>query len=626
MPQAPSSRRSGVTVPLRHALQAMLLAATSTGTAAAPEPCKLQQLKMPVQLVERRPVAQLTLNGTEAQMLVDSGAFFSVLSKATATQLKLPLRWLPMGVQVRGHTGEIEMQRTRVEKLGLLGASVPNVEFLVGGNEIGAGIDGIIGRNILSLADTEYDLAHGEVKLSFPKGDCEDGHYAHWAGEAPVIVAPLQSRKGIRSRGSDALLLRVKVNGVNMTALLDTGAPSTSLSLRAAGRAGIEESQMQRNGFVGGAGAGRARAWTATVASIEIATQRLNDSRLTVSETYSEDHDMIIGLDYFLAHRIYISKREDKLYATWNGQSVFPSGSGTAGPLDTRMAALPRPLDPQDADALARRGAASLAAGQLDSALDDLNRATTLAPTVADHFFSRARVQLAKRNLSAARVDADEALRLNPALEEARLMRVRFLVAPRGDRSAALQDLAVLDAQLLPSSHLRLEMGRLFDTLQLAPQALHQYGLWIDTHEHDARLADAQHARCLLRLRTNEALPLALKDCEAAADNKSALPQHRDTVGWAYLRVGDDRTALRRFERATRHEASAVALYGRGLAHQRLGSPELGERDLVRARELTPRIEEQLQRLGLLPPTPPQLPAAVSAPAAPSPPASAPAP
>jgi clan AA aspartic protease (TIGR02281 family) len=609
MPHTQTAPPRNVTAPLRRALQAMLLAATSTGIAAAPEPCKLQQLKMPVQLVERRPVAQITLNGTEAQMLVDSGAFFSVLSKATATQLKLPLGWLPTGMQVRGHTGEIEMQRTRVEKLGLLGANLPNVEFLVGGNELGAGIDGIIGRNILSLSDTEYDLARGEVKLSFPKGDCEDGHYAHWAGEAPVIVAPLQQRS--RNRNSPALLLRVKVNGVNMTALLDTGAPSTSLSLRAAGRAGIEESQMQRSGFVGGAGAGRARTWTATVASIEIATQRLNDSRLTVSETSSEDHDMIIGLDYFLAHRIYISKREDKLYATWNGQSVFPSGSGKAGPLDTRMAALPLPLDPQDADALARRGAASLAAGQLDSALDDLNRATTLAPTVADHFFTRARVQLAKGNLSAARADVDEALRLSPALEEARLMRARFLAAPRGDHSAAQQDLALLDAQLPPSSHLRLEMGRLFDTLRLVPQALYQYGLWIDTHEQDAKLADAQHARCLLRLRTNEALPLALKDCEAAADSKSALPQHRDTVGWAYLRIGDDKTALRRFERATRNEPSAVALYGRGLAHQRLGSPELGERDLARARELTPRIEEQLQRLGLLlppPQSPPQSP------------------
>jgi tetratricopeptide (TPR) repeat protein len=176
-------------------------------------------------------------------------------------------------------------------------------------------------------------------------------------------------------------------------------------------------------------------------------------------------------------------------------------------------------------------------------------------------------------------------------------MRLRFLAAPRGDRSAALQELALLDGQLPPSSHLRLEMGRTYDTLQLAPEALRQYGLWIDTHEHDARLPDALMSRCLLRLRTNEALPLAVKDCEAAIDNESALPHHLD------------------IERATRKEASAVALYGRGLAHQRLGSPEFGERDLARARTLNPRIEEQLRRLGVLLPVPP---------AAPSSPASGP--
>ena len=601
MPQTP-------TAPWRRVFIAACLAAFGTAAAAA-EPCKLRQLRIPVQLVEQRPVAQLSLNGTVAQMLVDSGAFFSVLSRATATQLQLPLRALPMGVQVRGVTGDIEMQRTRVEKVGLLGATLPNVEFLVGGNEIGAGINGIIGRNFLSLSDTEYDLAHGAVMLSFPKGDCDDGHYAHWAGEAPVIVAPLQLLN--RNRNNNPLLLRVKVNGVNMTALLDTGAPRSSLQLRAARRAGIEESQMQRSGFVGGAGAGRARAWTATVASIEIATQRLLDSRLSISETDSEDHDMILGLDYFLAHRIYISQSEDKLYATWNGQPVFPAGSGVAAAIDTRMAALPGALDPQDANALARRGAASLAAGQLDSALDDLNRAAALAPTVAEHFFTRARIHLAKRNPAAARGDLDETLRLNPALHEARMMRVRFLATPRGDRAAALQDLGVMDTQLPPSSHLRLEMGRTYDTLQLAPDALRQYGLWIDTHELDARLPDALLARCLLRLRTNEALPLALKDCEAAADNESALPHHLDAAGWAQLRAGDDRTALRRFERATRKESSSVALYGRGLAHQRLGSPEFGERDLARARELNPRIEELLRRMGVL------LPGVVPVPGAP---------
>lgn len=587
---------SASTASLRRLLIAACLMAVSI--AAAAEPCKLQQLNIPVQLVERRPVAQLVLNGVEKQMLVDSGAFFSVLSHATAAQLQLPLRALPTGLQVRGFTGEIEMKRTRVEKVGLLGATLPNVEFLVGGNEIGAGIDGIIGRNFLALSDTEYDLAHGVVMLSFPKGDCEDGHYAHWAGEAPVIVIPLLGQR--RNRNNNPLLVRVKVNGVTMTALLDTGATTTSLQLRAARRAGIEEGQMRRIGFTGGAGAGRVRVWSAAVDSVEIATQRLMNNRLQVTETDSRDHDMILGLDYFLAHRIYVSQREDKLYATWNGQPVFPSGDGEVGALDKSMAAVPGPLDPQDADALARRGAASLAAGQLDSALQDLNRAASLAPTVAEHHLTRARIHLAQRKPTQARVDLDEALRLNPALQEARLMRLRFLAAPGGDRAAALQDLALLDAQLPPSSHLRLEMGRTYDTLQIVPDAMRQYGLWIDTHALDARLPDALMARCLLRLRTNDALPLAVKDCEAAADNDSALPQHLDAAGWAQLRVGEFRTALRRFERATRKEASAVALYGRGLTHQRLGSPEAGERDLARARELNPRVEELLRRMGLL--------------------------
>lgn len=264
------------TGPLRRSLKSACMATclaagiTTANLATAAEPCVLQQLTMPLRLVEKRPVAQITLNGVEKQMLVDSGAFFSVFSHATAAQLQLSLRALPMAMQVRGFTGEIEMQRTRVEKVGPLGATLANIEFLVGGNEIGAGIDGIIGRNILSFADTEYDLAHGLVKLSFPKGDCAEDHYAHWAGEAPVIAVPLQLQN--RRRNNHPLLVRVKVNGVNLTALLDTGAPTTSIALRAARRAGIEDSQMRPIGFAGGAGSGRARTWSATVGSMEIAT------------------------------------------------------------------------------------------------------------------------------------------------------------------------------------------------------------------------------------------------------------------------------------------------------------------------------------------------------------------
>ena len=89
-----------------------------------------------------------------------------------------------------------------MEKVGLLDAELTNVEFLVGGNELGAGIGGILGRNILSAADTEYDLAHGVVRLSFPKGDCDKTNFAHWAGAAPVVVAPLDASSTAQTRRS----------------------------------------------------------------------------------------------------------------------------------------------------------------------------------------------------------------------------------------------------------------------------------------------------------------------------------------------------------------------------------------------------------------------------------------
>jgi predicted aspartyl protease len=125
-------------------------------------------MEISVRIVDQRPIATLTLNGTEVQMLVDSGAFYSLLTASTATQLKLPLRSLPLGVRVEGYTGRIEAKMTRVEKMGLRGVQLNNVEFIVGGNELGAGIMGVLGRNILSMADTEYDLAHGAVRISLP--------------------------------------------------------------------------------------------------------------------------------------------------------------------------------------------------------------------------------------------------------------------------------------------------------------------------------------------------------------------------------------------------------------------------------------------------------------------------
>lgn len=557
--------------------------------------CQLQQMTIPVRMVDRRPIATLTLNGTTAQMLVDSGAFFSMLSASTASQLELRTRPLPSDVRIEGYTGRIAARLTRVDKVGLLNNELKNVEFLVGGNELGAGIMGILGRNILSFADTEYDLAHGEVRLSFPTADCKQSSLAYWAGEAPVIETPLATA---HQAGDTAIVIDVKVNGVQTTAMMDTGAPTTSVTLKAARRAGIEERELTEAGRTGGAGAGRARSWVGPVQLLEIAGQKLRNNRLQIDDTDNSSAEMLLGLDYFLSHRIYVSRLQGQVYATWNGSPVFDPDPGTAGQYNSRYAALPQAVSKDDADALARRGEAAIAAGDHARALDDLNRACELAPGVAANFFARARLLLTLREPGRALTDLDEALRLDPALSEARMRRAS-LRATQGDRPGAQADLATLDRQVAESSNLRSAMADLHAEFGQVPDALRQYDLWIKTHPDDESAAGMYNARCWLRARLQVDLPLALQDCREAVKRDGDDAAHHDSLGWTYLRLGDPAKAKTTFDRALQLQAAhAYSLYGRAVALLRLNDAVGAGRDLAQARKLDTRIDDMLRGQG----------------------------
>ncbi|MCE9657943.1 MAG: retroviral-like aspartic protease family protein [Burkholderiales bacterium] len=573
---------------------ALLLASLSVAAASARAACKLEQMEIPVRIVDRRPIATLTLNGTPMPMLVDSGAFFSMLSPSAATQLKLPLRNLPPNLRIEGYTGRIEAKLTRVEKVGLLTAELWNIEFLVGGNELGAGIMGIMGRNILSAGDTEYDLAHGVVRLSFPKGECDKTSFAYWAGEAPVIVAPLDREQ---HREDSAIRMSVSINGVRTQALLDTGAPRTSLTLKAARRAGIEERDLTPNGRSGGAGTGLVKSWTGRVALFELGGEKIADNRLEVDDTDNTDHGVLVGLDYFLSHRIYVSRLQRQVYVTWNGSPIFAQGSETPGTYDARFAALPQDVAKDDPDALARRGAAAMAAGNYPRALEDLNRACELAPGVAEYFFARARVHLAMRQSRPALADLDEALRLDPALADARYRRARVR-SGLGDRPGAQADLALLDAALPPPATLRADMAEMYAGFGQASEALRQFDLWIGSHPKDVRLAGVLNSRCWMRARLNIDLPLALEDCKQAVDRDGGSASYLDSLGWTYLRLGDGAKSKTAFDDAIKLQALPFSLYGRALAHLLLNDPAGGERDLAAARKLKPQIDEDVRKEG----------------------------
>jgi len=574
------------------ALLGLLLAAPSAWAG-----CSMSKLEIPVRIVNQRPIGTLALNGTEVPMLVDSGAFYSMLQSSTAAQLGLRLEPLPIGMSVVGYTGHVQASMTHVEKVGLHGNEMSNVEFIVGGNELGSGIMGVLGRNFLSVADTEYDLAHGVVRLMFPEGDCDKVNFAYWAGEAPIIRAELENT--YRERNND-IRVTVSVNGTKLRAIMDTGAPQTALRLRAARQAGIQDSDLKEAGKVGGAGAGRVRSWTAPIESFEFGGEKITNNVLRVDEVEGNrgaGGDMLIGLDYFLSHRIYVSRLQRKVYATWNGGQVFARGDAI-GAYDPRYAALPTDVAADDAEALARRGEASAARGEYARALEDLNRACELAPTAAANFLARARVHVAMKQLPRALQDLDEALRLNPALNDALGLRA-LMRAAKGDRAGALADLLALDGALPPSSHLREAMAQTYAAMGLAPDALRQWEMWVSTHRADARLAQVLNSRCWLRTRHNIDLKLALEDCESAVARDRNEPAYRDSLGWTYLRLNDEAAAIKAFDAAIEMRATPFALYGRALAQRRLGNAAAAQRDLEAARKLRVNVDNDVRKAGL---------------------------
>ena len=576
------------------AVPALFMAMSDAMAAEDANRCRIETMSIPVRLVDRRPVATLQLNGVAVPMLVDSGAFYSFLSASTAQQLGLPLRKPPSHLEVRGVTGPVQGLRvTTVKSVRLEEAELEYIEFLVGGSEMGAGIMGVLGRNFLSIADTEYDLAHGVVRLVFPKGDCDKTSLAYWAGDAPVIEAPMLSY----SRSDRTVRVEVQVNGRRLEAVMDTGATNTVLTLGAARKAGIEEKGLTPAGRTSGAGADLAQAWLANVERFEFGGEKIRDNRLLGTDVSSRDSDMLLGLDYFLAHRVYVSRLQGKVYATWNGGRVFPPSRPGSEAYNASYAAKADEIAPDDADGFARRGNASLVAGDAQRALEDLDRAIQLAPAVAGYFDSRARVRIALKQGKAALADLDEALRLDPAMAETRLRRVPLRLAS-GDREGADADLKELDASLPPASNLRASMAVNYARRNLVPEAMRQFELWIGSHPRDLRLASMLAERCWLRTRLNLEADKAVDDCKSAIDRDDDEAAYRWQLGWAWLRQGDASRARRAFDQAIEKKPSAWAFYGRGVALTRLNEADKARQDLEAARKLTPTIDENVKKAG----------------------------
>jgi predicted aspartyl protease/tetratricopeptide (TPR) repeat protein len=582
----------------RLATSALLALALHLPTASHAR-CQLKTLEIPVKMVDHRAIATVTIDGTPVPLIVDSGAFYSFLTEAAAQQLQLATRPVPFGLRVDGLTGSVHTRMTQVKHLGVGGGDLSDIEFLVGGNEAGGGGMGLMGRNILSALDTEYDLAHGMIRLVRTNDDCDKANMAYWAGDTPISMVDLL-KEGPREM-LPPIRATLLLNGHEVDALFDTGA-TTVVSLDAAHSAGVKDADMKRMGQMMGAGRGKADAWTAAFDRVELGGEAVLHNHLEVGDFHLRGADVLVGIDFFLSHHIYVSKKQKRMYFTYNGGPVFALNTRAPTPEAAASSAEPPasgPADTMSADDYARRGAASLARQEAKAALADLDRACALEPGNGAFFAMRARVHAALKDVDKTAQDLDTALRLDPGQAEARIERA-WLRQFRSQRDAALEDLSVLDKTLPPQSQIRLSMATLYESLALPAEALAQWNQWIPAHRHDIALEHAYNGRCWVRAELGLELDKALDDCDEAIDADPKNASYLDSRAWVQLRLGKFAKAKADFDRSLAiRPAGAWSLYGRGLAHLRLGETALAQADLAQARKIEGDIDARIQRAGL---------------------------
>jgi len=587
--------------------------------------CKRAALDLPVTISGTRAQIDAKINHQDVRLIVDSGAFFSLISAAKAEELKLKLGPAPYGFSLKGVGGSTEQPLVGLAKVfTIANVDIPNVEFLVGGSEAGSGSSGLLGQNFLVNWNVEYDLAKGAIRL-FKDTDCSKQFLAYWVAQAQRQPYTVTNIEKVSPRYPHAIG-HAYINGEKIKVVFDSGAAMSLLSLKAAERAGVKVDSpgVIEGGLTRGVGRNMVKSYIAPFTSFKFADgEEIKNARLRLADIDIGIADMLVGADFFLSHRIFIANSQGKLYFTYNGGPVFdlrptskPAASDQAPDASAQTAdaksqepnAKPQepnsnpPLGiPEDAAALARRGTASAGRGDDEHALADLTRAVELSPNNPDYLYERGQVLLRKREPKKALDDFNAALELRPDFISALLSRAQLRINMRNVPEARA-DLEAIDHLAAKQADVRYEIAFAYDRAGLLPAAIAQLDLWIASHAEDSRVVSALTDRCKARGLLGQDLPAALKDCNAAysrsdAQSGAAVLGIRALVK---LRLGDFDKAISDYNGALKIQPkNAWALYGRGLAKLKKNNRGEGEADIAAAVALAPGVAESYKRMGL---------------------------
>jgi predicted aspartyl protease len=289
--------------------------------------CSLGRLaEFPITMSNLQPLMEAKINGKDVRFLVDSGAFFSIISPASAKELGLPTSFAPPGFFMTGVGGSsAQASVAHVKEFTLAGVPLHNIDFIVGGSSPGSDSVGFLGQNVLHIGNAvEYDLGHGVVRLFSAKG-CEKTRLAYWVeGETAYSAIDIARTEPEHPFA----MASAEVNGKPIRVIFDSGANLSVLSLKAAARAGVtpDSPGVVPAGVSYGIGSATIATYVAPFASFKIGGEEIRNTKLRIADIDLADADMLVGADFFLSHRIMVANGQHTLYFTYNGGPVFNLG------------------------------------------------------------------------------------------------------------------------------------------------------------------------------------------------------------------------------------------------------------------------------------------------------------
>jgi predicted aspartyl protease len=282
----------------------LLLAACAAPGLPGGGACGLRpRAEMPVRIVQGIPLVDAQMNGAPIAMVLDSGAERTVLTEQAAR--RLGLEFDPRNIQRgAGAGGTVSSFAARVRRFEVAGLAIPDHPVLAIPHAIGANdgrpIDGLLPALVLSAFEVDLDIPGRKVTL-YDGIVCGNTAIPPWPEASVSLPADFSTPPRV--------LLRVRAGQAPLRALLDTGAQGITITSRAALAAGIDPAELQSGPviMVRGIGPQPVPARLARLPELQIGPETGRNTRVIVSDSGMQGFDMILGMDYLGARRLWLS-------------------------------------------------------------------------------------------------------------------------------------------------------------------------------------------------------------------------------------------------------------------------------------------------------------------------------